>query len=147
MYNNDQIQEMITVCHNDPDRKKAVLSQIKDQRDRDSVRYVINDGYYEAFDRFDSDVCEQFLTAYETVYERLCRYDGTLGPNTKQWWIYDNELDCYCDPPTEVLERVTAINNGDTADELDAQRSALEYEAVLGDWVNDEEYMYSDVEI
>ncbi len=67
MYNNDQIQEMITVCHNDPDRKRAILSRIRDLRDRESIRYAINEGYYEAFDRFDSDVCEQFITAYETV--------------------------------------------------------------------------------
>ena len=34
------------------------------------------------------------------------RYEAVLGFNTKQWLAYDNEKDEYCDPPTEVLDKI-----------------------------------------
>ena len=35
--------------------------------DRGAVRNVIADGWAEAFDRYDSDVAEQFIVAYEKL--------------------------------------------------------------------------------
>lgn len=138
MYGKDEIQKMITLCHENKHLRGLIACQIKSFTDREAIRDVMEKGYYDAFDRYDSDVSEQFITAYE----RLNRYEGTLGPNTKQWWIYDNETNSFIDPPTEVLDRVTSINSGNTAEELDEQRVALEKEALTGSWVYDKEYTY-----
>lgn len=66
------------------------------------------------------------------------RYLVILGFNTKQWWVYDNEVDIYIDPPIEVLneldemsafaaaERLTQIANADPAP----------------DWLFDKDYWY-----
>ena len=65
MYNCNDIQNMITACKNDEDLAERVVSHIKDFRDSSAVRSVIREGYYEYFDRYDSDVCEQFISAFE----------------------------------------------------------------------------------
>ena len=65
MYTNEDIQEIITKVRNDLGLSKKVLDQITDYSDWKAVQNVIDDGWYEAFDRYDSDVCEQFIKAYE----------------------------------------------------------------------------------
>lgn len=67
MYNNNDIQDMISKIRRDSDMKKAVLDMISNERDRAAVRDVLSDGSVERFDRYDSDVCEQFIRAYEKV--------------------------------------------------------------------------------
>ena len=66
------------------------------------------------------------------------RYEATLGPNTKQWWAFDNETGELCDPPTEILEQIEAHS-----EDIDEQReffdSILETEP---EWLNDEDYRY-----
>lgn len=64
MYDYNDIQRMITECRNDADLRKRVKSHFKGM-DFDAISYVFDEGYYEAFDRFDSAVCEDFITAYE----------------------------------------------------------------------------------
>lgn len=66
MYNYNDIQNMIERVNNDGTADK-ILSHIQDY-DKGSVRNVLKSGYYETFDRYDSDVCEQFITAYENEY-------------------------------------------------------------------------------
>ena len=56
------------------------------------------------------------------------RYDALLGPNTKQFWIYDNENDTYIDPPIDVLDEIEKIrwqNGEETADSIDAAEDRL----------------------
>lgn len=64
MYNNDDIQRMLSECKKNSNLKDDVLRQF-DGGDLMAVEDVIMDGYYERFDRYDSDVCEKFITAYE----------------------------------------------------------------------------------
>ena len=65
MYSNDDIQRMIEKCSKNKAFKKKVLEGIEDFTDRRAVESVIEDGWYEYFDRYDSAVCERFIDAYE----------------------------------------------------------------------------------
>lgn len=64
MYDNNDIQKIIDELNVNKELKEKVMSFVN-PFDSDSVLYVLNEGYTEAFDRFDSDVCEEFLIAYE----------------------------------------------------------------------------------
>ena len=64
MYNNTQIQEMLTTVKNNPELKKRVIAHFHGI-DAGPIRNVIADGWLEAFNRYDSDLCEQFITAYK----------------------------------------------------------------------------------
>ena len=64
LYTNDDIQNMLDVCGMDIKLKDAVLSHFTGA-DKAAMSDVFSDGYYERFDRYDSNVCEQFITAYE----------------------------------------------------------------------------------
>ena len=71
------------------------------------------------------------------------RYEPTLGHNTKQWWIYDNETDEFCDPPTKVLKQIKSIVKSDTYEQVESQRSKLQ--AIVDknpDWLYDKGYRY-----
>lgn len=63
-YSNDDIQNLIEEVNKDNALKERILSHF-DNRDLVAIKDVLSDGYYERFDRYDSDVCEQFLSAYE----------------------------------------------------------------------------------
>ena len=65
MYNSDDIQKMIETCNNNDKLKDAVLNGILPFSDRQAVQDVLSEGWYERFDRYDSDVCEKFIVAYE----------------------------------------------------------------------------------
>lgn len=61
--------------------------------------------------------------------EAIPRYEALMGPNTKQFWLYDNENDTYIDPPTDILKEVNAIayKNGEaTSDSYDEAQTYLE---------------------
>lgn len=73
MYSNEDIQEMLDVI-NDSDlvksEYKAKLNDMSErgyisERDRSAILDCIDEGYFERFDRYDSDVCETFITLYE----------------------------------------------------------------------------------
>lgn len=68
------------------------------------------------------------------------RYKAILGPNTKQWWAYDEETGELVDPPTEVLEQIE-----DYSDDVDEQEeyfnSILESEP---EWLQDMDHRYVD---
>ena len=70
MYNNEQIQEMLTTVKNNSALKERVLAHFHGI-DAGPIRNVIADGWLEAFDRYDSDLCEQFITAYEKETETI----------------------------------------------------------------------------
>ena len=69
------------------------------------------------------------------------RYEALLGPNTKQFWLYDNENNTFIDPPTEVLNEIEKIrweNGEETADSIDNAEVRLEEIAAENpDWLHD----------
>lgn len=75
--------------------------------------------------------------------EALPRYEALMGPNTKQFWLYDNENDTYIDPPANVLKEVNAIvykNGKATSDSYDEAQTYLEGMANTfpePDWLHD----------
>ena len=66
MYDYDDIQAMMDKVNNDG-TFYAVVDCISDE-DWQSVSSVLRSGFAENFDRYDSDVCEQFISAYKSVY-------------------------------------------------------------------------------
>ena len=69
LYNNDQIQDMITKVKNDPNLRKKVIQNIPEW-DKRHVQDVLDDGWYERFDRYDSAVCDEFIRAYEKCMKK-----------------------------------------------------------------------------
>lgn len=64
-YNNDDIQKMLETLWY-PEYKAAFLQNLNcSPRDRSAILDCIDDGYYERFYRYDSDVCETFIATYE----------------------------------------------------------------------------------
>ena len=86
-------------------------------------------------------LCEIDLAKISSMKMKENNYEVVLGPNTKQWWVYDNDTDEYCDPPTEILERTTKCSKN-----TDIQQLYLEMIVSLEpEWLNDKGYRY-DVE-
>ena len=71
MITNDILQSMITNTNRNPEQAAELLDLITNDRDRGAITVVLSDGYYEAFDRYDSDVAEQFITAYRKVFDSV----------------------------------------------------------------------------
>ncbi len=66
---NNQLQDMITyVKRNQPAAFFEELEKINDS-DKRAIKRVIDEGWYEEFDRYDSDVCEEFIRIYEATCE------------------------------------------------------------------------------
>ena len=61
-YTNDDIQIMLNQTIKNPDLKERIRSHFKG--DLPALNDVLSDGYVDRFDRYDSDVCEQFISAY-----------------------------------------------------------------------------------
>lgn len=82
---------------------------------------------------------ERINALSEVDYEKY-RYDAVFGCNSKQWWVYDNYLNAYIDPPKKVL------------DEIDNKFERFDYDAISKwlvdlcnekpDWLGDVEYTY-----
>ena len=71
------------------------------------------------------------------------RYEAVYGFNTKQWWAYDNYTDEYCDPPTDVLDRID-----DYSSDIDEQEKY--FNNILDtdpSWLYDDGYRYNDIDI
>ena len=71
------------------------------------------------------------------------RYEVLLGPNTRQWWVYDNDTDEYIDIPTKILNEVDLYS-----DDIDKQEKYL-FGIVDKNpqWLYDEDYRYKDIEV
>lgn len=70
MYNNSDIQDMIqTARANKQQFFEWIDSASISQTDKTAIKSVINDGWYEAFDRYDSAVCDHFITIFEGFQE------------------------------------------------------------------------------
>ena len=64
--------------------------------------------------------------------------DVMAGPNTKQLWVYDNELDVFIDPPAAVLDKCDEAGG-----DWDDKQARLE--EMLKDnpkWLQDKEFWY-----
>lgn len=65
MYNNDDIQNMIDEVKDNKEFFKAVDQSGICEEDKIAIMDVLDSGWYEDFDRYDSAVCEYFITIYE----------------------------------------------------------------------------------
>ncbi len=57
------------------------------------------------------------------------RYEAVLGPNTKQFWLFDSAEDVYIDPPLNILEAANEIrfkNGTETSDSISEAEFYLE---------------------
>lgn len=74
-----------------------------------------------------------------------------LGPNTRQWWIYDEVHDCYIDPPAAVLQKIKEEKhdaNGVLKAVFDSEEEKLrQIVSENPDWLKDVDYWYFDIEI
>ena len=80
------------------------------------------------------------------------RYTAMLGPNTKQFWLYDEEDDLYIDPPKNVLNELEEIRwqgGVETAESIEAAEDRLvELANENPDWLHDgNEYDPDEIEI
>lgn len=66
------------------------------------------------------------------------RYLVILGFNTKQWWVYDNEVDIYIDPPIEVLNELDEMSAIEAGERLTQIVNA----DPTPDWLFDKDYWY-----
>lgn len=69
------------------------------------------------------------------------RYEAILGPNTKQFWLYDAVNDTYIDPPKDVLDEIEEIrwaNGEETAESISEAEARLEELASKNpEWLHD----------
>ena len=85
------------------------------------------------------------------------RYLPVFGPNSKQWWVYDECEDVYIDPPAVVLDRVYDLSMqiftmglGLSFHEIEHVLLAEEIlKAMMSDdnWLEEKGYWYDDIEI
>lgn len=78
----------------------------------------------------------------------LDRYLILLGPNTRQWWIYDEVHDAYIDPPADVLKEIQddrSFNrvNGILKDAFESEEAALRrIVSEDPDWLKDTDHWF-----
>lgn len=65
MITNEMLQQMIEKANSNDDLRDRILARIKFDEYRRAVARVLKEGWYEGFDRYDSDVAERFIRAYE----------------------------------------------------------------------------------
>lgn len=85
------------------------------------------------------------------------RYLPVFGPNSKQWWVYDECEDVYIDPPAAVLdhienlsEQIFTMGTGLSFHEIEQVLLAEEIITAMeagGEWLDEKEYWYDDIEI
>lgn len=74
--------------------------------------------------------------------DKLSRFELIEGPNTNQYWLYDNQEDVYVDIPKDILDLLNSCENYNKANDL------MEY-IILNDdseWLQNKEYQYDDIE-
>ena len=69
-WDNNTISDALKYVKKNPDLRKKLLSKITSASDRTAISNVISDGWAESFDKYDSDVAEQFLTQYEKLIKK-----------------------------------------------------------------------------
>ena len=66
------------------------------------------------------------------------RYLAVLGFNTKQWWIYDESKDVFIDPPIEILDELSDLEQ----DEAEGRLTQIANADPTTDWLFDKDYWY-----
>ena len=64
-----------------------------------------------------------------SIVREIGRYTAMFGPNTKQFWLYDNKKDTYIDPPIEILDELNNIRwkgSKETSENICAAETRLE---------------------
>lgn len=64
LYDNDDLQKMLNTLQV-PEYRHQFLECVSEGHDKSAIIDCILDGFYERFERYDSDVCEQFIAAYK----------------------------------------------------------------------------------
>lgn len=135
-----------------------------DDKFHDCFERVLADlgGMYRVSGRYEKETIKMLEGAFRDAKECepkdskkdvLDRYLILLGPNTRQWWVYDEIHDCYIDPPAAVLEEIqddrsfTRVN-GVLKDALENEEEKLrQIVSENPDWLKDVDHWYSDIEI
>lgn len=68
-WNNNDLDKALQYVKARKDVKEKILKNIS-KSDQGAVSSVISDGWAEAFDKYDSDVAEQFISAYEKLFKK-----------------------------------------------------------------------------
>lgn len=100
MYTEKDIQKMLDECSLNMALADAVTDGISNERDKSAVRRVINEKVAEFFYRYDSDVCEQFITSYE----RACEMFEEKYNNCFKRFISYDEVNKIIKDPTKAKE-------------------------------------------
>lgn len=67
-YNNSDLQEMLEYLKDSSKRAIFLKNLSCSNADRLAIEDCIEEGYYERFDRYDSDVCEIFIHTIEFAF-------------------------------------------------------------------------------
>lgn len=70
MWNNQDLDNMITFINAQSDRRAWFLKEIEDKintADFNAIKSVLKEGYAEYFDHYDSDVAEKFILMCENI--------------------------------------------------------------------------------
>lgn len=65
MYTSQNIQKMMSEVRNDPNFLDLLDNSSISRNDKAAIAHVLKNGWFEAFDRYDSAVCEHFIKLYE----------------------------------------------------------------------------------
>ena len=90
------------------------------------------------------------LVSGDNARSNPSRWLPVLGPNTHQWWIYDEKDDVYVDPPKDVLDDMQDCMRiwGVRPDEVDLVERMWVIEILTDpDWLYDQDARYADIEI
>lgn len=85
MYNNDDIQAMLRFLeyHNGRPEYNSFMKYISEHTsDSRAIKSCINEGWYEEFYRYDSDVCEQFISCFEKFFITNKKFN-TFKPSSR----------------------------------------------------------------
>lgn len=96
-YSSDDIQAMLNFISHHDDRPEyhAFLNYIsKNTTDTGAIKHCISEGWYEEFDRYDSDVCEQFIRCFEKFFITNKKFN-TLNLSSQFIVVAQNHRDQY----------------------------------------------------
>ena len=73
IFDNDDVQLMIEQVNKYKTVRECLFTHLKTSSaaDRGAIKAVLEEGYYERFDCYDSDVCEQFIQAFIEVHKEM----------------------------------------------------------------------------
>ena len=114
LYDNEDVQKMLNYLHYNGIAKHVFSQEIKgySPADKQGMLYAIDEAWYEAFDRYDSAVCDSFIRSFEKCFlkeEGIAQYEVLMSANN-QYKVID-----YDDGAVDILARndlIKAIKMG-----------------------------------